>query len=200
MLPLIGKEYLPGENALDVAVHQDTIYVLLEGGDIIRVTDHVPIRIETSVYITRIFSFTGYLYGLSEGKLYSLVEVESRWEPVNSISGLIEASVTTDGEYLWLETSNEGYLYDRKWQLVERVGDKRCLRRIYGHNKESWIEIHTDYIFHNGKKYPRVKACGYYPDGRPFLPRDENIFSLRLCQYRGEYVVFFILDRGCIPV
>ena len=206
LLPIISKQYLPGENAIDVVVHYDQLYILLEGGDILKVADHVPIRIESSLPLERLFSFTGHMYGLASGYLYvandeSLATTSWQWEVVPNFSGLTEVSFTLDNNYLWLETLTQGYLYDRQWQLVETIKSKRFQKRIYGPNRETWIDLYNNHAkTSHGERYDRLRTCSFQPSGQIFLPHNDDVFLIRFLPYRGEYVPFFVLERGCIPV
>lgn len=209
MLPLISKRYFPGENAIDVAVHYDQIYILLEGGDILRIVDHVPIRIESSIILERIFSFTGHLYGLCDGRLYILtVDSYSNdnwvWEELNEVtSNIVNVSLTIDGQHIWLENQQAGYLYDQQWSLVEKKkhSTNGCYQRIYGPTRYHWLDFYPKQIIcSNGTTYQPHRLAGFSPSGEVYFPESSDCFLYRHLSFRGEYVSFFIMERKCLPL
>lgn len=203
-IPLISKKFLNGENAIDIVTHYDEIYVLLEGGDILRIVDRAPIKIESEVAITRIFSFDNHLYGLSNGYLYRHDENTYsdnywQWKHVDNMPpGLKSVSVTLNGEYVWLETNNNGYLFDRSWNIVEKVDNKKFKERIYGYSCDIWIDFFSDYgLVSDGRRITK-KIARLDIHNQVVTLDKRDVYQLRLLSYKGQYVTFFILDRGCI--
>lgn len=199
MLPLLSRKYLHGENALDVTVHQGSIYLLLEGGDILRITDHAPIKFTGQVIMEKIFSF-GDFYGISMGHLYiATIDESLSWRLIRDIpSGILGASVTLNNKYLWLETENRGYIYNNSLKRVREVGSS-FKKRVYGWDLKVYIDHYPDKIItEDGKVISNVKTAAYFPDGELISYDQGDIYFVKVCYYQGDYVPFFILERGCI--
>jgi hypothetical protein len=159
---------------VDVCGFDNSIYVILNEGDILKMVhsnddqplenrDYTLTRIKNNVILSRIVNFGGYLYGLSEGKLYLL---DSRtysglvwnWKHVSWAPKQIESIDTTlVGDYIWMTTGGKGYLYTLSNAshvepvLAEKVtiGSKR---RSYGVDPKTYLEID-----------PKSKTCIKYP-------------------------------------
>ena len=200
MLPVINKKYMPGEDAIDVVCHDGYIYVLLEGGDILRVTDQMPTRLDSDIAIEQIVSFGGCLYGTCEGSLYRGYEdtLRFKWKQIEDIGNLVNMNCTYDGRHLWLETSSQGHLYDTNWDLVDRVKNKNFIKRVYGSSKKYYLDYHHDSVVAStGDVYPPGNAT-YHPNGYVFHPRNDEIWKVKVLKYRNEQNLYFILKRACL--
>jgi len=103
-------------------------------------------KISNNRILTNIIYFSGNVYGKDKkGQLYilSTKHYESFywiWEPVDWVPKNIQhLSVTLDQKYLFIQTFDKSYLFNDKHSKPEII--KTNHRRIYGKNKNTYLEI-----------------------------------------------------------
>jgi hypothetical protein len=161
ILPRQGSEV--GHAAvIDVCSYSNATIFLLEDGNIISELSGVAPketqshqafnltkrhRVINNVLLLRVTSFNGYLYGVgADAKVYTLpntyfsttnwVWTLADWAP----TGITQISSTYDNAYLWLQTTDTGYLYNKPGVLsatLPYVGKKR----VYGKDMHHYLDI-----------------------------------------------------------
>lgn len=113
--------------------------------------------VNSNIVAERIVAYDGTILAVHSGTIYRL-QLNSfstsvwQWErdslfPVN----IIDLSVTDDGEWLWIQTKTEGYLFHRRI-LTERINYSSMERRIYGADRYHYLELDRELC--QGKMYP----------------------------------------------
>jgi hypothetical protein len=103
--------------------------------------------------------FNGYIYGLSDGYIYKL-DMSTYNDPVwdwNIINDMVQSvthvSVTLNGEYMWVQTSdNKGYLFNCDMEIEEESDIDEGTYRVYGFTKNSWLVVSA--VEHTATLYP----------------------------------------------
>lgn len=147
-------------NIIDLCYHQGSkITLLMDGSTQITSVNNnqaKKIRQYNSLRMERLESFAGQLYGVYRGRLYSRTKYRDNiwhWQECTwSIADIVHSSVTGDGKHLWLQSEENGYLYNQKLQ-VEKVDtisksltlqSKQIYYRTYGENSAIYIDIDRD--------------------------------------------------------
>lgn len=152
-------------------------------------------RAVNNVTLARIFTFDGYLYGLSSsGKLYNLPNgyfSTGNWLWLQStfavnLATVTSASATYDGKNLWLQTALYGYLYGEKGVLLSQ-SEFVNKRRVYGKNLKHFVDLDTTdntAVVSSGKKLTNIfdAALSYYDEVIPITLLEKTV-------YRGVKVV-----------
>jgi hypothetical protein len=137
---------------VDIIYYSDKYIVLLRNGNFICENKSSKSVSQTlsSIPMTRIVVFNGYIYGLSNGTLFKL-DMTSFLSPVwrwNKIPDMVQnvwyISTTLNMEYLWVQTAdNRGYLFDCKFEIIEEADVMEGTYRVYGMNKSNYIIVDT---------------------------------------------------------
>ena len=158
-------------------------------------------RTNNSVMLSRIFSYDGYLYGLSRtGKLYSLPNgyfssSNWMWKPVTwGPENIVWASCTYNNSHLWLQTATNGYLYGSKSALISQV-EYVNKRRILGKDLKHYIDIdsatHTALVVPSGEKLTGIidAALSYYDEVVPItLQEIKQYWGIRMVNWKPYYL------------
>src|SRR3990167_369647 len=190
----------------DVCSFSNAILALLSDGNIIKEfpdgnggTERVRIQ-SHPVKLERLEPFGGYIYGVSNGKLYKLDSstystkkwkwVECQWAPF----GIIHTSSSLNDKNLWLQTSNHGYLYNSDLEQRESVPISGKLR-VYGTDNLTFIEFDPNncsgVVMPVGVKYSNM--CGgaltYHGDVISIRPDQRKLYSgIRLINWVPYYI------------
>lgn len=131
---------------LDVCSYSVYNVFLLENTDI--VLQHIDTKeknkIGNNIPLQNIVSYNGYLYGLgTDNALYMLptsyfttnywIWKPVKWAPVD----IIHMSTTQDFQYLWLQTNEEGYLYQNNKLVKQELAP---YIRVYGSDINNYLE------------------------------------------------------------
>lgn len=204
---MLSKSGMQQGTVIDVANYSSQMIFLLDSGDIIRQDDQrKKYRIGNSVFLNRLEVFSGQLYGVSHGKLYRLDKntfenLYWTWDICNwAIDDIIHTSVSTDLNYLWLQTSERGYIYNRRCELIhDQVNTKvkPGTKRNYGNSLYQYLEydfsnnLTTTYNQDRVYTYENV-AMGVYDNyGKIIvLNKDETIrySNIRMINWLPYYI------------
>lgn len=146
---MLSKPNMNQGEVVDVAHYSSCLIYLLDSGDIIKQDDRRhKFRIFNNVHLTRLEVFSGYLHGVSDGRLYRFDNNDFdksswRWYMCDwAIDSIVHTSVTTDLNYLWLQSSTRGYVYDRRFKPVLDQIDADItpgIKRNYGANLRQYL-------------------------------------------------------------
>jgi len=138
----------PGHGVLDVISYSKMVIFLHQNGNMSWEQDGKRTKVRCNIKASRLDKHGGYLYALASGLLYRLdnatLNSKHRWQWILcswSPAGLIHTSSTLDGIYLWLQDSNNGYLYNQEYELIETV-EMGQLRRRYGNTISEYVTYH----------------------------------------------------------
>ena len=151
--------------------------------------------VNNNVQLQRIFSYNSYLTGLTVDGIIVYLDQDqvtgNNWvwkRYANMPDHITSCSVTLNQKYLWLHNSasRHGYLYSGSNMIEQK--DRYSLRRAYGLDKDTYIEIDDDrrtaLVQPTGQQFTDVyDAAIAYPDKISILRHDQR--SL----YRGIAIV-----------
>lgn len=167
---------------VDVCSYSDMTIFLMDNGKFIVEREHSRTKIQSNVVLTKISSFQGYLYGISEaGELYRLQDAEDKiwiWSKIKWCSeNIIDINSTFDGSKLWIQTEEKAYLYSDE-NVSEKIEFSKHKRRVYGKNHRHYVDIDMKTLSaktSDGRKYDNVSyaALDYY-DEVVTIPLDEK--------------------------
>lgn len=162
------------KSVIDVCSYSTYTIFLLEDGNVTleNIDNKEKNRVANNIPLQNIVSYNGYLFGLGTDKaLYMLpssyfsqsywIWAPVRWAPMD----IIHISTTQDSNYLWLQTSDKGYLYGENEKLIstENVIDKI---RIFGSDAFHYLEYQdgTVTVYPSKQVYENVAggALNYY--------------------------------------
>jgi hypothetical protein len=164
---------------IDVCSFSSLKLFLLSNSDITcECTDKTRYRVTNNITLSKIFSYQGYLHGLSDGILFMLPNEYCKsklwkWKEVpwcQEYKGNIKhISATHDGNHLWIQTATQGILYDQEVK-AEFIEISHQSRRVYGSTKDHYVII--DDLKHTARTYPENEihdnvyqaALTYYND------------------------------------
>jgi hypothetical protein len=140
---------LPGvtENVKGVTHRNDRLVILFENGEIWSSKPnqgYTPIKSE--IHMDDITTFNNIIRGHSDGIMYTMTNIingHAKWiVESNAPENIRHWSTTQDGNYLWIQDANEGFLYDRRMNLIsqEPISDIR----IYGDSKDIHVNINQN--------------------------------------------------------
>lgn len=156
-----------GRAVLDLCHFSSYVIYLHEGGYATRETinkdnqensEKVPVKM--NIQPTTLVKHRGNLYALQNGRLYTL-DISTLtttlwkwsscdWSPLNILS----MTSTTDGKYIYLQTSEYNILYDSSLKEVTRTSNIGK-RRVYGYDLTTYVDIDPNTnsaIYHYGSK------------------------------------------------
>lgn len=149
---------------VDACSFFSSVIFLLADGQIVRREGQLDTQVASNIQAFRVTSFRGHLYALGSeagavAALYVMDNAElstgqwqwrlCTWAPTN----LYHFSSTLDGKYLWLQDTERGYLYTQAGSLLQQAAT--TLRRVYGKDNESYLEIDSTAFT------ARVQPSGY---------------------------------------
>ena len=214
-IPLV--ENLPA-NVIDAAQYGQSILILLSDFRIGILASkngamfNCLIIKENQRSIQRIFFFGGIIYGISNGLLYrvtcdSIDTDEWLWEAVSwAPVNVIDIGGTTNGHFLWLQTSSEGILYQgygnvpTEYSRVQFPSDRH---RVYGYDNQWYLNIDSANAI--ARLFPDNTLISNIVDG--VILSDGKVVKIRTderCKYstirQFFWRVFYITVPKCIPL
>lgn len=187
---------------IDVTSYSNSTLALTKDGKIIRESPGKKREIiANNIRLKRLESFNGTLYGISvDGRVFQLNNdtFDTRkwlWNLAPLPTGINHTSATLDGRHFWVQTNETGLLYDRQFRVVDRA-PIRNLKRIYGNNKNVYIEIdmlqNVGTLHPDGKQIKDVAGAILTHDNqlKVLRPSQTNFFSdIRLLDWTPTYIL-----------
>ena len=202
------KDVLPDQPGhspvIDVCSYSNATVFLLEDGNIIceiNEPENKRYRVSNNIPLTRITSFTGYLYGIgSDNKLYTLPNAYFPttnwgwelvfWAPIN----IKHISSTYDSTHLWIQTATHGFLYNSPQNLISKI-EYAQRKRVYGRDVAHYIDIDpirfTALVQPGGNLIHDVYdgALSYYDEVITIHPSDRNEYRrITVVNWRPYYI------------
>lgn len=205
-----NTEYKFGDNkVMDVMHAQGANYFLLQSGEIIRVKNDRETYINSNVVLTRIFTVSGRVYGLSNNRLYILETCELyhrqwNWRIIRNLRNMniYYASPSINQKWLWLQfnenSTNNGILYrvhNTNFREEMRMNITSNMFRVYGYNSNSYIDINpttqkgTAYLNGVTKSITNIVNGALLSDDTIVSVSKENsktIFQLRVYKFYND--------------
>jgi hypothetical protein len=135
---------------VDVVSFSDYTLFLWRSGHILKQHNSTQKRtlIRNNIKLDRLEVFAGYLHGVSLGVMHQIDNDNFRseiwnWKPCAwSPMEIVHTSTTLDGNYLWVQSRNEGKLFNRRFGEVDHDHPTfpPDTRRNYGKNIHQYIE------------------------------------------------------------
>ena len=186
---------------IDVTSYSSSTLALTKDGKIIRESPGKKREIiANNIRLKRLESFNGTLYGISvEGRVFQLNNdtFDTRkwlWNLSGLPTGINHTSATLDGRHFWVQTDETGLLYDRQFRVVDRA-PARNLKRIYGNNKNVYIEIdmlrNVGTLHPDGKQITDVAGAILTHDNqlKVLRPSQTKLFSdIRLVEWTPTFI------------
>jgi hypothetical protein len=177
---------------------------LREDGKIVKEVGKKRTLVSNNIRLKRLESFNGILYGISaDNRLFSLNNdtfntQKWSWSLTSLPQGIIHTSATLNGKYFWIQTAQQGILYNRKFQVIDRA-DTRGIKRIYGNDKDIYIDIDTNsdtaVLQPNGTRINNVISAIITHDNelRTLRPNQASEFSdIRLINWVPTFIKRFM--------
>lgn len=229
------SKYGRTDRVIDACSFSDSIVTLINDGTIIRKpeasdfsSDTSSSKIDTTVTsqrgsirisnnitgLTRLEPFNGYLFGVSNGKLYKLNNTTYRsknwtwelcaWAPTD----ITHTSSTHDGNHLWIQSDNNGYLFNqaeiptfasqglnKSQHSLSKSSTK--IKRIYGLDHTIYLDIEQDtcvaHLTSKNRHTSYNNVCSALVDHEgtviPIKASDNNQYSdVRLINWEPYYI------------
>lgn len=193
------------DSILDACSYSDSTLYLKKDGVIVRETSSTRITV-TSTYngsvarITRLESFSGYLYSVINGKLCQLnnqTYLSNTWSWV-SVAGcpldVTHTSHTLDDKHLWIQSASVGYLYDSELNVVSEY-KASGKKRTYGADAGRYIDIDEargfGYIMPDKKKVTDVykATLTYHGEIIALNKKDMSLYrDVKLVNWEPYYI------------
>jgi hypothetical protein len=223
----IDSKYGRTDRVIDACSFSDSIVTLINDGTIIRkpeasdfssdasssktdttvTSQRGSIRISNNIIgLTRLEPFNGYLFGVSNGKLYKLNNTTYRsknwtwelcaWAPTD----ITHTSSTHDGNHLWIQSGNNGYLFNQALNKSQHSLSKSStnkIKRIYGLDHTIYIDIEQDtcvaHLTSKNRHTSYNNVCSALVDHEgaviPIKASDNNQYSdVRLINWEPYYI------------
>jgi len=131
------------DSVKDFTLRNGQLMILFENGNMKLKKEDKYTLITSDIQMDEITNFNNFVYGNSDGIIYSLTQIKNgkaEWVQEDKFpENIVGWSKSGDGKYFWLQDVNNGYLFDMRLKLVDNV--RTNLTRIYGEDKNTYIEI-----------------------------------------------------------
>ncbi len=138
---------------IDIIYYNDKYIILLRNGNLIleNKSSKQTKNVISTIAMSRIIVFNGYIYGLSDGILYRL-DMSTYSSPVwdwailnDMVQKVTHVSVPLNMEHLWVQTiDNKGYIFDGKFEIINEFVVENGTYRIYGMGLKNWVLVNTN--------------------------------------------------------
>jgi hypothetical protein len=179
---------------VDAVQINNTIYYLNIDGSIITDKKFI-ITNSNSLKLTKLALFYGRLYGISSGKIYVLdsssFENEVwKWVAIRDWpTGIIDITTTTDGQLLWITTSQGGYSVTSSKRIKKKTN--RPYIRRYAREKHQYVEFTGSGI---AREYKRGEVIGEYSNIRDGCYDHNNKLHL-ITTKNSSYAIRLLRDK-----
>tara|TARA_R100000750_G_scaffold62541_1_gene56603 strand:- start:599 stop:1612 length:1014 start_codon:yes stop_codon:yes gene_type:complete len=172
-----------------------TVY-LMNNNDFIVTEGDNNRDVVSDIKISHIVNFDGYVYAISEGRLYYLDNntlennkwkwIKVPWSPMD----IIDMSVPHDRTCIWIRCKDKGYLYSSDGKIIESVDSP--YRRTYGVDRHNYISFdhNGDAVLQPGNK-PIIKIKDALIDHKGelyILNQSDRYRMMKLVSWKPFYI------------
>jgi len=172
-----------------------TIYLMSNNDFIVSEGDNTR-DVQSNLKISHIVNFDGYIYAISEERLYYLDNntldtnkwdwIRVSWSPVN----IIDMSVPHDGSCIWVRCRDKGYVYNCEGKIIENVDNP--YRRTYGVDRHNYVSFDNngDGVIQPGNKpILKIKDALIDHNGELYiLNHKDNYRMMKLVNWKPFYI------------
>lgn len=196
------KDLAPNQ-ILDITEDRNFIYALHKNGKDITIKNRKKqCKVTSKITLQRIIFFQGAILGVSSGKLYqqdpaSVGRTTWYFFLLDKIpTGITWITKTLDGKYLWIQTSNKGYLYNCNLNKVSTLDINSNIQRFFGTSPEIIGDLNTNTheltLVSCNKKFVNVGVAVFNPKNSIVYVRPQflnTVKGIRIIRGRPYYLI-----------
>ena len=198
----LGEEISAIEHSavIDVCSYSSATVHLLANNTVICENENGRWKATNNVKITKMVSYNGYIYGLSETRcLYNLpgdcfTKLEWLWGIVDwAPYNIMHICTTLDSKALWIQCNDDrGFLHSSFGVSLHKPTD---IKRIYGRDTDHYLDInvntHTATLYPGATKVYNVydAALTYYNDVMAIAPDEQALYrGITIVDWKPYYI------------
>jgi hypothetical protein len=185
-------------NVIDVTdTSNGSLLALMDDGSLIEIIGETSFLLLSPIYVDALLTFSGKTLSVANGKIHALKGADVNdnliWDPVKwSPMNIIHWSKTLDDEYLWVQNTEEGFLFDKSGALVNHENTNKY--RTYGENSDIYVDLSKNNgkaVLSTGAEVDDVFSVAFNHDGMTGITSEQHrngIMSIKFLSGQMYYI------------